>query len=100
MLPTLSGAEDPAPVPDHAYIDFGDHWKCDRGFKRADNRCAEFQVPEHAFLRHRGDSWRCERGYKRVEEQCQRVQVPEHAFLNYTGNDWVCVRRVYSGDSL
>ncbi len=27
MLPTLGWAEDPAPVPDHAYIDFGDHWK-------------------------------------------------------------------------
>ena len=34
LLPTLGWAEDSAPVPDHAYIDFGDHWKCDRGFKR------------------------------------------------------------------
>ena len=38
LLPTLGRAEDPTPVPDHAYIDFGDHWKCDRGFKRVAER--------------------------------------------------------------
>jgi len=92
LLPTLGWAEDPAPVPDHAYIDYGDHWKCDRGFKRVANQCEEIQVPEHAFLQHRGDRWRCERGYKRVNDQCQRIQVPEHAYLDFNGNDWVCDR--------
>ncbi len=92
LLPTHGWAEEPAPVPDHAYIDFGDHWKCDRGFRRVDDRCEEIQVPEHAFLQHGGDSWRCERGYKRVKEQCQRVQVPEHAFLSTWGAGWECER--------
>ncbi len=68
MLPTLGWAEDPAPVPDHAYIDVGDHWKCDRGFKRVADRCEEIQVPEHAFLADTGNRWQCERGYKRVND--------------------------------
>ena len=92
LLPTLGWAEDPAPVPDHAYIDSVDHWKCDRGFKRVTDRCEEIQVPEHAFLNHDGKDWKCERGYKRVKEQCQRIQVPEHAFLGSTGNRWKCER--------
>ncbi len=92
MLPTLGWAEDPAPVPDPAYIDVGDHWKCDRGFRRVANRCEEFQVPAHAFLQRGGDSWRCERGYKLVKERCQEVQVPAHAFLSAWGNHWECER--------
>ncbi len=92
LLPTLGWAEDPAPVPDHAYIDSVDHWKCDRGFKRVDDRCEEIQVSEHAFLNYNGKDWKCERGYKRVNEQCQRVQVPEHAFLGSTGHRWKCER--------
>ncbi len=92
LLPTLGWAEDPAPVPDHAYIDFGDHWKCDRGFKRVDDRCEEFPVPEHAFLENSGNRWQCERGYKRVEERCEEIPVPEHAFLESTGNRWQCER--------
>ena len=91
-LPTLGWAEDPAPVPDQAYIDVGDDWQCDRGFKRVADRCEEIQVPEHAFLEYNGKRWKCERGYKRVNEQCQVAQVPEHAFLNFAGNDWVCER--------
>ncbi len=81
LLPTLGWAEDPAPVPEHAFVYSEDEWKCDRGFKRVAYRCEEIQVPEHAFLQHGRDSWRCERGYERVKEQCQGVQVPEHAFL-------------------
>ncbi len=94
MLPTLGWAEDPAPVPDHAYIDFGDHWKCERGFKRVDDRCQELQLPGHAFLEYTGNRWMCERerGYKRVKEQCQVVQVLEHAFLESSGNRWMCDR--------
>ena len=92
MLPTLGWAKDPAAVPDHAYIVFGDHWKCDRGFKRVDDRCQEIQLPEHAFLEYQGNRWQCKRGYKRVNDRCQRVQVPEHAFLYATGNRWMCER--------
>ena len=54
LLPTLAWAKDPVPVPDHAHIAFGDHWTCDRGFKRVANRCEEIQVPEHAFLEYAG----------------------------------------------
>ncbi len=92
MLPTLGWAEDPAPVPDHAYIDIGDHWRCERLFKRVADRCEEIQVPGHAFLEYAGNLWRCERGYKRVKEQCKMVQLPEHAFLEYTGTRWQCER--------
>ncbi len=92
LLPTLGWAEDPAPVPDHAYIDSVDDWKCDRGFKRVTERCEEIQVPEHAFLEYTGNRWKCERGYKRVDDQCQGVQVPEHGFLNTWGDGWECER--------
>ncbi len=92
MLPTLGWAEDPAPVPDHAFVYFGDEWKCARGFKRVADRCEKIQVPAHAFLDHTGNRWQCERGYKRVKEQCQRVQVPEHAFLSTWGDGWRCDR--------
>ena len=70
LLPTLGWAEDSAPVPDNAYIDVGDRWKCDRGFKRVADQCQEIQVPEHAFLAYSGNRWQCERGYKRGNEQC------------------------------
>ena len=70
MLPTLGWAEDPAPVPDHAYIDFGDHWTCDRGFKRVGDRCEKIPVPEHAFLEYTGNRWQCERGYRRSGNRC------------------------------
>ncbi len=92
MLPTLGCAEDPAPVPDHAYIDSGDHWKCDRGFKRVDDRCEEIQGPEHALLNYPGKDSKCERGYERADGECSSLEVPEHAYLDYTGNDWVCDR--------
>ncbi len=92
LLPTLGWAEDPAPVPDHAFVYYGDEWKCDRGFKRVADRCEEIQVPEHAFLAYSGNRWQCERGHTRVKEQCQVVEVPEHAFLNSRGDGWACER--------
>ncbi len=70
LLPTLGWAEDLAPVPDHAYIDSVDDWKCDRGFKRVTDRCEEIQVPEHAFLSTSGDAWVCDRGFKREGNRC------------------------------
>ncbi len=63
MLPCLA-TESPE-VPEHAYITYGDVWKCERGFKRTDDKCQSVKVPEHAFLTNYGDSWRCERGFKR-----------------------------------
>ncbi len=70
MLPTLGWAEDPAPVLDHAYIYVGEHWKCDRGFKRVNDQCQVVQVPEHAFLNTWGDGWECERGFRRSGDRC------------------------------
>ncbi len=70
LLPTLGWPEDSAPVPDHAYIDVGDQWTCDRGFKQVNDRSEEIQVPEHAFLDYTGNNWRCERGYKREGNRC------------------------------
>ncbi len=57
-------------VPEHAYITYGDSWKCERGFKRADDKCQSIKVPEHAYLTDYGDSWRCERGFKREDNRC------------------------------
>ncbi len=62
-------AESPK-VPEHAYITYGDSWKCERGFKRADDECQSIKVPEHAFLTDYGDSWKCERGFKREGDRC------------------------------
>ncbi len=70
LSPTLGWAEDPAPVPDHAYTDFGDHWKCDRGFKRVNDQCQVVHVPEHAVLNTWGDGWECERGFRRSGDRC------------------------------
>ncbi len=68
MLPCLA-TESPE-VPEHAYITYGDVWKCERGFKRTDDKCQSVKVPEHAFLSNYGDSWRCERGFKREGNRC------------------------------
>ena len=57
LLPAVGWAQGSPAVPDHAYIDFGDHWQCDRGFKRVADRCEEIQVPEHAFLEYSGKRW-------------------------------------------
>ncbi len=84
-------AESPE-VPEHAYITFGDSWKCERGFKRTDDECLSIKVPEHAFLKDYGDDWKCERGFKRVEGECQPVELPKHAFLKDNGDDWKCER--------
>ncbi len=62
LLPAVGWAQGSPSVPDHAYIDFGDHWRCDRGFKRVANRCEEIPVPEHAFLEYTGSRWQCARG--------------------------------------
>ncbi len=78
-------AESPE-VPEHAYITYGDSWKCERGFKRADDECQSIKVPEHAFLSDSGNSWKCERGFTRAVDECQSIQVPEHAFL--TESSW------------
>ncbi len=65
-------------IPEHAYITYGDSWKCERGFKRAEDECKSIKVSEHAFLTDSGDSWKCERGFKRTEDECQSIKVPEH----------------------
>jgi len=60
-------------VPEHAFLtdsSFGVGWKCERGFKRADDECQPVEVPEHAFLADYGDSWKCERGFKREGNRC------------------------------
>ncbi len=62
--------EAPSEIPEHAYITYGDSWKCERGFKRADDECQPVEVPEHAFLADYGNSWKCERGFKREGNRC------------------------------
>ncbi len=86
-------AESPE-VPEHAYITYGDSWKCERGFKRADDKCQSIKVPEHAFLTDSsfGDGWKCARGFKSAEDECQAIKVPEHAFLTDYGDSWKCER--------
>ncbi len=60
----------PSNVPEHAFVDYKNHWKCERGFKREDDECQSIKVPEHAFLTDYGDSWKCERGFKREGDRC------------------------------
>ncbi len=98
MLSCLD-AESPAEsteVPEHAYITYGDSWKCERGFKRAEDECQSIKLPEHAFLSDSswGDSWKCERGFKRAGDECRSIKVPEHAFLSDSswGDGWKCER--------
>ncbi len=47
-------------VPEHAYITYGNSWKCERGFKRTDDECQSIKVPEHAFLSDSawGEAWK------------------------------------------
>ncbi len=89
-------------VPEHAYITYGDNWKCERGFKRAEDECqsikvpekeAPSEIPEHAFADYK-DPWKCKRGFKRTEDECQSIKVPEHAFLtgSSSGDGWKCER--------
>ena len=70
LSPTFGWAQDSPRVPHHAYIDFGRHWKCDRGFKRVEERCEVIQVPEHAYLDFTGHDWVCDRGFKREGNRC------------------------------
>ena len=82
-------------VPEHAYTTYGDYWKCERGFKRAESKCQSIKVPEHAFLTGSfwKDGWRCERGFEKTGDKCQSIKVPEqHAFLTEHGNTWSCER--------
>ena len=57
-------------IAECVYITYGDSWKCERGFKSADDECQSIKVPEHAFLSDYGDSWKCERGFKREDNRC------------------------------
>jgi len=88
----LAARKSPRNSRKHAYITFGDHWRCERGFKRVEDECQSVEVPEHAFLSYNGDDWRCERGYKRADGGCRSLEVPEHAYLGFNGDDWVCDR--------
>ncbi len=88
-------------MPEHAFLsDYGNSWKCERGFKRADDECqsievpekeAPSEVPEHAFVDYK-NHWKCERGFKRTDDECQSIKVPEHAFLSDYGDSWKCER--------
>ena len=64
--------EEPPDLPEHAFVYYGDEWKCERGFKRVEERCEEIQVPENAFLTVWGDGWECERGFQRRGDHCAR----------------------------
>ncbi len=92
MLSCLDG--EAAEAPEHAYITYGDSWKCERGFKRAEDECQSIQVPEHAFLSESSwkDGWKCERGFESAEDECQPIKLPEHAFLTDYGDSWKCER--------
>ncbi len=86
-------AESPE-IPEHAYITYGDSWNCERGFKRADDKCQSIKVPEHAYLTESayGDGWKCERGFERADDECQSIKVPEQAFLTDSATSWKCER--------
>ena len=90
MLSCFAAASPEA--PEHAYITYGNSWKCERGFERTDDECQSVKVPEHAFLSEYGNSWKCERGFKRTDDACQSIKVPEHAFLTTYGHSWECER--------
>ncbi len=68
MLSCLDG--EAAEAPEHAYITYGDSWKCERGFKRAEDECQSIQVPEHAYLDYSGNNWVCDHGFKREGNRC------------------------------
>ena len=68
MLPCLDAES--SEVPEHAYITYGDSWKCERGFKKTEDECLSIKLPEHALLTTYGDSWKCERGFKREGDLC------------------------------
>ncbi len=61
---------EPPEIPEHAFVDYGDHWKCERGFKRVEDECQPVRVPKHAFLKDNGDDWKCERGFRREGNRC------------------------------
>ncbi len=63
-------AAESAKVPEHAFVDYKNHWTCERGFKRTDHECQSIKVPEHAFRTTSGNSWKCERGFKLEDNRC------------------------------
>lgn len=78
-------------LPPHAVSrPWGSGWECQRGYRRAGERCVEVDVPSHAFLDYFGHAWQCDRGYQQEGERCVPVQVPEHAHLAYSGHNWAC----------
>ena len=80
-------------LPPHAVSrPWGSGWECQRGYRRAGERCVEVGVPPHALLGAFGHDWECERGYRREDERCVPVQVPKHAHLDITGHNWECQR--------
>ncbi len=61
---------EPPEIPKHSFVVYGDHWKCDRGFKRVEDECQPVELPEHAFLTEYGVDWNCERGFRREGNRC------------------------------
>jgi len=65
----------------------GDDWKCERGYVRAESRCAAVQVPANGYLDSNGSEWRCDRGFKREDSSCIALAVPAKGYLDYSGTN-------------
>jgi hypothetical protein len=48
----------------------GRGWVCDPGFRRQNDECVAFAVPEHASLAPGGRTWVCDAGYQQMGAVC------------------------------
>ena len=60
-------------VPMNGYFvdsSYGPGWKCNRGYRAADEACMPLAPPENAHIDYSGNDWECNRPYRKRLDEC------------------------------
>ncbi|MDQ7090620.1 MAG: hypothetical protein Q9M50_08240 [Methylococcales bacterium] len=73
---------------------YGNGWKCNWGYHKADNHCVIIKIPENAYLNSFGNGWACQRKFKALDQRCVAVKIPANGYFFESpyGSGWKCER--------
>ena len=70
-------------VPEHARaMEFGNGWKCGRGYREINGTCAAVKVPVNGYLTNTsfGRGWDCMRKFQAIDGACVAIQIPVNGY--------------------
>ena len=60
-------------VPPNGYLTgapYGSGWKCERGYRAADEVCDDLKLPQNAHVDYSGNDWDCNPPYRKQQGKC------------------------------